>query len=145
MSFYEKVAGAVSHWFGGDVTVEDAVKAARTHVREMDEGELADQLEQSVSSLDQPSRAALGLHILKCLEGCGSPDLGADPAATAGTTNDAVGNGSPQALSALIETARKVPGVLRDSVANFIDATPGAVTQLAPGLMSGIKSRLDFQ
>ncbi|MBV9646069.1 MAG: hypothetical protein JO043_01225 [Candidatus Eremiobacteraeota bacterium] len=146
MSFFDNVASAVSHWFGGDVTVEDAVKAARTSIREMDAGELVAQLEQSVASFDQPSRAALGAHILRTLkQQPGDATTDADFATQAGTTNEAVATGSPQALSALIEAARTQPDALRAAFANFIDATPGAVTKLSPGLTAGIKSRLDFQ
>jgi hypothetical protein len=135
MSFYDNVASRVSHWFGGDVTVEDAVKAAAAHVCQMDGNELADHLQQSLPTLDGSARAALAAHLTNAL-----PELAGGESGAA-----AKESGSPEALSSLIEQARNNPSQLRDAVSDFIRATPEAVTKLSPGLVDGIKSRLDIQ
>lgn len=142
MSFFDSIGKMAESLLPG-VTPEDASKAAGDHVSQMDPNELAGHLTQSVGSMDQTSLMALGQQLLHTFTNhdAYSGD-GAQAAREAGTTQEAVAGGSPDAVASLIAYAKSNPQVLQAAANAFMQKNPGALTQLAPGLLSGIMSRL---
>jgi hypothetical protein len=54
-----------------------------------------------------------------------------------------VAAGDSGAVGALIAYAKQNPQVLQQAANDFMQGNPGAVAQLAPGLLQGIAARLE--
>ena len=139
MDGLEKMAGGLL----GGATQEQAVNAASTHVQESDPNQLADHLSNSVGTLDQSSLASLGQQLLHAYTNHDN-SVGDANAATqeAGVSQAAVASGDPGAVGTLIQYAKMHPEVLKSAATAFMQHNPGAIAQLAPGLLQGIMGRL---
>jgi hypothetical protein len=140
MSFLDGIGKMAGELFG-NAQPQDVAKAASDHVSQMDPSELAGHLQQSVGTMDQSSLMALGQHLLQQCLGSGTGDA-AQVTQSAGTTPAEVSSGSPNAISSLIEYCKSNPGVLQAATTAFAQRNPQALEQMAPGLISGIMSRL---
>jgi hypothetical protein len=140
MGFLENLEGLAGDLLGG-TSPQAVADAAVDHVQNADPNELGDHLTQSLGNLDGGSVVALGQHLLQSFmnNGGGSAD---DAAAAAGTSADAVASGDQGAVGQLIEYAKSNPQVLQQAAGDFMQGNPGAIAQLAPGLLQGIMSRL---
>lgn len=140
MSFLDDVGKMASQMLG-NFHPQDVATAANEHVSQMDPSELAGHLQQSVGTMDQSSLMALGQHLLQqCVGAQGG--AASDVAQSAGTTTDAVQSGAPGAISSLIEYCKSNPAVLQAATTALVQRNPEALQQMAPGLISGIMSRL---
>jgi hypothetical protein len=142
MSFMDNLTKMAGQLLGG-VDQQSAANAAGEHVAQMDPQELAGHLKDSVGSMDPSTLTALGQHLLETFTShqAYSGD-GAQAAAEAGTSAEAVASGSPAAISSLVEYAKGHPEVLQTAASAFMQRNPGALTQLAPGLLGGIMAKL---
>ena len=142
MSFMESL-GKMAEGLLGAASPQDAAAAASDHVQDMDPSELAGHLTQSVGSMDASTLQRLGQQLLATFTNHAAfPGDGAQAAVAAGTDADAVASGSPSAVSALIAYAKDNPAVLQNAASAFLERNPGAIGQLAPGLLNGIMARL---
>jgi hypothetical protein len=142
MSFMDSL-GKMAEGLVGGASPKDAAAAASDHVQGMDPSELAGHLTQSVGSMDPSALQGLGQQLLATFTKHEAfAGDGAQAAAAAGTDADAVASGSPNAISALIGYAKDNPAVLQSAASAFLERNPGAIGQLAPGLLSGIMARL---
>jgi hypothetical protein len=60
----------------------------------------------------------------------------------AGVSQDAVAAGEPGALGTMLQFAKNHPEVLQNAASAFMQKNPGAIAQLAPGLLQGIMGKL---
>ncbi len=138
MSFMDNL-GKMEGMLGGASPAE-ASAAAADHVNAMDPSELSGHLQQSLGSMDPSSLSALGGHLLQAFDQHGQ---GGDQAAqAAGTSTDAVASGNTGAIGSLIQMAESHPQILQAAAGHFFGSNPGAIGQMAPGLLSGIMGRL---
>ncbi|MGP6192343.1 MAG: hypothetical protein ACLPSH_20255 [Vulcanimicrobiaceae bacterium] len=124
------------------VDPQQAAAAASDHVQSLDPDELAGHLTQSVGSLDASHLIGLGQSLLQSFTNSPGAGDGAAAAQAAGTDAQSVAAGAPNAISALINYAKSNPQVLQGAAGSFLQNNPSAISQLAPGLLSGILGRL---
>ncbi len=141
MSFMDNLASMAGKFLGG-ASPQEAADAASDHVAGMDPNELAGHLQQSLGSMDTSSLASLGQSLLSAFTSHPPAPNGDQAAADAGTTEEAVAGGSPNAISSLIDYGKSHPEVLQAASAAFMQHNPQALEQMAPGLISGIMDRL---
>jgi hypothetical protein len=139
MDGLEKMAGGLM----GGATQEQTADAASAHVAQADPNQLADHLSASVGTMDQGSLASLGQQLLHAYTNHDNA-VGDANAATqeAGVSQAAVASGDPGAVGTLIQYAKMHPEVLQSAASAFMQHNPGAISQLAPGLLQGIMGRL---
>ncbi len=142
MSFMDSIGKMASEYLSGG-NQQQAADAASDHVAEADPNQLGDHLSQSTQTMDGSSLMALGQQLLQHFTNNGGYSGDGDSAAAAaGTTPDAVASGDPNAVSALIDYAKQNPDVLKNAASSFMQGNPGAIAQMAPGLLQGIMGRL---
>jgi hypothetical protein len=135
----EKLAGGLL----GGATQDEAAGAAVAHAEQSDPSQLADHLTESVGSLDRNSLSNLGQQLLHAYTNHASYDGDANTATQeAGVSQAAVAAGEPGAVGTLIQFAKNHPEVLQSAASAFMQHNPGAIAQLAPGLLQGILGRL---
>ncbi len=140
MSFFENIGSLAEDLLGG-ASPQQLAEAVAQHVQNADPDELGQHLTESLGTLDGDGVAQLGRHLLQSFTN--SSGAGAsETAAAAGTTEAAVAAGDGGAVGALIAYAKGNPQVLQEAANAFIQRNPGAIAQLAPGLLQGIASRL---
>lgn len=141
MSFFDnltKLAGSVL----GNKSSEEVAGALSDHVSGMDPSELAGHLQQSLGSMDPANRQRLGQQLLQTFtEHDAYQGDGAQAVEEAGTTVQSVQEGSSGGLAALIAYAQANPQVLQAAASAFVERNPGAIAQLAPGLLQTFASK----
>ncbi len=139
MDDFEKLAG---NFLGGS-SPQQAADAASDHVQNMDSGDLAGHLTQSLGNMDQGTLSGLGRQLLQAFNNHSAASGDASAAAQqAGTSEDAVASGDPSAVGSLLQLAQSHQGLLQSAASSFLQKNPGAIGQLAPGLLQGIMGRL---
>jgi hypothetical protein len=142
MSFLDNIAKMASQVLGS-VQPQEAGQAAGDHVSQMDPSELAGHLQQSLGTMDKSSLMALGQQMLQTFTSHSAyQGDGAQAAQEAGTSQEAVASGSPDAVSSIVAYAKNNPQVLQAAATAFMQRNPQALQQLAPGLLSGIMDRI---
>ncbi len=142
MSFMDE-AGKLAGDFIGGTNPDDAASAASDHVQSMDAGQLGDHLTQSLGTMDHSTLSGLGQQLLQTFTNHPSYNGDANTAAQeAGVSQAAVAAGDPGAIGTLINMAKNNPSVLQSAASSFLGGNPGAIGQLAPGLLQGILGRL---
>ncbi len=144
MSFMDNIGKMASEYLGGGGgNQQAAADAASDQVAESDPNELGDHLAQSTNTMDQSSLMGLGQQLLHHFTNNGGYDgSGADAAEAAGTSEQAVASGDSGAVGSLVGYAKQHPDVLQGAASAFMQRNPGAISQLAPGLLQGIMGRL---
>jgi hypothetical protein len=141
MSFLDnimKMAGSAL----GNQSSDDIAKAVASHVGGMDPSELSGHLQEAVSAMDPATRQSLGQQLLQTFtQSTAVAGTGADAATAAGTTESQVAEGAPGALQSIIRYAQDNPQVLQAAATAFTERNPSALTQYAPGLLSGFLSK----
>jgi hypothetical protein len=139
MDGLEKMAGGLL----GGATQQQTVDAAADHVAQTDPSQLADHLTDSVPSMDQSSLSNLGQELLKAYTNHQSYSGDANSATQeAGVSQAAVAAGDPGAVGMMLQFAKMHPEVLQSATTAFMQHTPSAISQFAPGLLQGILGRL---
>ena len=122
-------------------TPQEVASAASDHVQNLDSGELAGHLTQSVGQMDQQHSAGLAQTILGLLANHGASAQNLEE--QTGTSAEAAASGDPDAVSSLIDYAKNNPGLLQAATSAFVERNPQALAQFAPGLLSGIMGRFN--
>ena len=141
MSFFDNL-GKMAADFGG-ASPAQAADAASQHVQNMDDGELAGHLTQSLPNMSQSTLSGLGQQLLSTFTnhaGFGGDANGATQ--EAGVSQAAVAAGEPGAVGMLLQFAQNHPGILPSAASDFVKNDPGVIAQFAPGLLQGIMGRL---
>ncbi|GAC1543022.1 MAG: hypothetical protein NVS3B16_08750 [Vulcanimicrobiaceae bacterium] len=142
MSFMDEIGKLAGGMLGG-ADPQEAATAASEHVQGMDAGQLGDHLTQSLGTMDRSSLSGLGQQLLQTFTNHAGYAGDANTATQeAGVSQAAVASGDPGAIGMLINMAKNNPGVLQSAAGSFLGNNPGAVGQLAPGLLQGILGRL---
>lgn len=127
----------------GGASPDQVARAASSHVKTMDPGELAGNLQQSVGMMDQPSAAGLGQQLLQAFtHHSGAAGDSSAAARQAGVSEADVAAGDPGAVGTLVQFAKSHPEVLQTAASAFMQKNPSALGQLAPGLIEGVLGRL---
>ncbi len=133
MSFLNNIGGLLAQFTGA--SPDQVQSAAADHVGDMDTGELAGHLTQSVQGLDTGQIGALATSLLGALSNHGHDEAAIGDAGVS-TTDARAGDGD--AVTALIQHAQQNPGALKDAAVDFIKNNPQAVEQFAPDFLKGI-------
>ena len=135
--------GKLAGQFLGGANPQQAADAASEHVASTDPNELAGHLTQSLGTMDQGSLQGLGQQLLESFTNHPASTEDANAAtAAAGVSPAAVASGDQGAIGALLNYAKSNPQVLQSAASAFMQKNPGAIAQLAPGLLQGIMGRL---
>jgi hypothetical protein len=142
MSFMDGLEKMVGQFMGG-ASPQQAADAASEHVASSDPNELAGHLQQSLGSMDPSSLSGLGQQLLESFTNHPASTEDANAAtASAGVSAADVASGDQGAIGSLIAYAKSNPQVLQSAASAFMQKNPGAIAQLAPGLLQGIMGRL---
>ncbi|HMD03527.1 MAG TPA: hypothetical protein VKG44_11240 [Candidatus Baltobacteraceae bacterium] len=131
MSFMDNLGKMASGLLGGNQGAEQEGQAGGS-------GEMVQQLVQHVCSgnMDQSTLTGLGQQLLTTFTSHSAyQGDGAQAAAEAGTTQEAVAQGSPNAIASLVQYAQSNPQVLSAAMTAFSERNPQALAQFAPGLL----------
>jgi hypothetical protein len=120
-------------------TPQDVAAAASEHLQNLDEGELAGHLAQTVGQMAPQQSAGLAQTIIGLLANHGGSAR--DLEAQTGVSADAAAAGDPGAVQSLIDYAKNNPGLLQAATSAFVERNPDAIAQFAPGLVRGILGR----
>ena len=127
MSFMDNIAKTVSGLFGGGADGDAAA---------------AQNLAGHLSSMDPSTLGTFGQQLLGTFTSHpGYPGDGAQAAAAAGTTPEAVSAGAPAAIGSLIAYAQQNPQVMQAAMTAFQERNPAALAQFAPGLMQHLTGK----
>jgi len=139
MPFMDDLSKLAGEYLGG-ASPQQAADAASAHVQSMDPNDLAGHLTQSLGGMDQSSLQSLGTQLLSSFT---QHPAGADAAAQqAGVSPTDVAAGDPGAVGTLVNYAKSHPEILQNAASAFMQKNPGAIGQMAPGLLQGIMGRL---
>ncbi len=125
MSFIDNISKAVSGLFGGAGSA-DATQNLEGHLNSMDPATLGTFGQQLLNTFTSHE---------------GYPGDGAQAAAAAGTTPEAVASGTPGAIGSLIAYAQQNPQVMQACMTAFQEKNPAALAQFAPGLMQHLTGK----
>jgi hypothetical protein len=142
MSFLDGIGKLAGQFLGG-ADPQQAADAASEHVASSDPNELAGHLTQSLGTLDPSALQGLGQQLLETFTNHPASTEDANAAtASAGVSPADVASGDQGAIGSLIAYAKSNPQVLQSAASAFMQKNPGAIAQLAPGLLQGIMGRL---
>jgi hypothetical protein len=128
MSFMDNISKAVGGLFGG--------------AGGADAGAAAQNLTGHLNSMDPATLGTFGQQLLNTFTShTGYPGDGAQAAAAAGTTPEAVASGAPGAIGSLISYAQQNPQVMQACMTAFQEKNPAALAQFAPGLMQHLTGK----
>jgi hypothetical protein len=142
MSFMDEI-GKLAGGFLGGASPQQAADAAADHVQSADPSATADHLTQSLGNFDPATLSNHGQQLLSSYTNHQSYPGDANSATQeAGVSQDAVAAGEPGALGTMLQFAKNHPEVLQNAASAFMQKNPGAISQLAPGLLQGIMGKL---
>jgi hypothetical protein len=142
MSFFDSL-GKMASEFLSNASPQETADAASAHVASANPSETADQLTQSVGNFDPQTLMNLGQQLLASYTQHPSYAGDANSATQeAGVSQDAVAAGEPGAVGMMLQFAKNHPEILQNAASAFMQKNPGAIGQLAPGLLQGIVGKL---
>lgn len=124
----------------GNYAPAQVADAAEKFISKMDEGDLARAMEQSERTMSGSARSQLVEAIFEAFRHRG--ESSDDVVEGAGTTLDAVRNGEPSAVRALLTYAKTNAGLLKEATTALIEHDPMVTAELDPSLAHGIAQRL---
>jgi hypothetical protein len=96
-------------------------------------------LQAGAGQADDATRASLGQQLLDAFTNhVPFTGTGADAAVHAGTTEEAVQSGTPDAITAIVNYAKGHPEVIQAATTAFVTKNPEVLKQLGPSLLSGL-------
>jgi hypothetical protein len=143
MSFMDGLSKLAGSFFG-NADQSQVAQAASDHIDSLDPNTLAGHLKDSLGTMDQGSIAQLGQSLLSAFDSHpASPSDAEGASAAAGATSDAVASGDPGAVGSLIDYAKQHTELLSTATQAFTQGNIASLSQMAPGFVSEIMSRLE--
>jgi hypothetical protein len=108
-------------------------------IKQLSGDQLGNLLQNGAGQVDDTTRASLGQHLLDAFTNhVPFTGTGADAAAQAGTSEDAVQSGAPNAVGSLIDYAKGHPEIIQAATTAFLERNPSVLAQLGPSLIGNL-------
>ena len=108
-------------------------------IKQLSGDQLGNLLQNGSAQVDDTTRSSLGQHLLDAFTNhVPFTGTGAEAAAQAGTSAEAVQSGNPGAVGSLIDFAKGHPEVIQAATSAFLERNPALLTQLGPSLMANL-------
>ena len=108
-------------------------------IKQLSGEQLGNLLKNGAGQVDDTTRASLGQHLLDAFTNhVPYTGTGAEAAADAGTSAEAVAAGSPGAIGTLIDYAKAHPEIIQTATAAFVQRNPAVLAQLGPALLGNL-------